>query len=697
MLTLWTKDAFYKEEMRDENGAVRLGDGGLLRFSGVTFEKSLQYVVFTVSDGYNGNYANVYIDEETPENLILKDAFLPANHHKFAKHTASYAIQGIEGVHDVIIRVRYSAPRRHAPLLHTIEFTDKKPEGFGFYYGSAKQKNVPVRDIQADTWAFTDDLGRSAPEKVRELRKDKKVIAFYFIANAQESHDFDIYDNSKILYENPEDPAFGPEGSPHYWAEPYFGYYSSKDAWVIRRHAAMLYAAGVDAVCLDVTNHTSYDDVILTIFETFAQMRAEGNPTPQIMFIMPNDACHAADSAKHLYNLIYKDGCYEDLWFRFGKDNKPLICGGPEDADEITGNFFEWRRNWAWTGGLNFWTWVAHTPQPYAYLAETPDVPEEISVSAAQHATTNIGRSYKDGKQPEYHTRYGTEFTTSGEGIYFQEQFDCAIAQDPEVMFITGFNEFTATKFLPHPGSVDSVFLGKKLTENDPFWVDLFSPEYSRDIEPIRGFFGDNYYYQMAANIRAYKGARELPAAQEKAIDINGDFSQWGDVTYTYENVTCMDIPRKHMGNLLCTEYTNDTGRNDFAAAKVAYDAENVYFYVRCREDITAPKQENWMTLYINTGNKTAWNGYSHVVNRTTGIIEECTGGWNWKEAGKAEFKVEGKEMMVKVSRAVLGVEGKLNLRFKWADNSQTDGNAQDFMTLGTVAPVMRFDYVMKA
>ena len=35
-------------------------------------------------------------------------------------------------------------------------------------------------------------------------------------------------------------------------------------------------------------------------------------------------------------------------------------------------------------------------------------------------------------------------------------------------------------------------------------YVDLFSPEYSRDIEPLKGFYKDNYYYQMVNNIRKY-------------------------------------------------------------------------------------------------------------------------------------------------------------------------------------------------
>jgi len=44
--------------------------------------------------------------------------------------------------------------------------------------------------------------------------------------------------------------------------------------------------------------------------------------------------------------------------------------------------------------------------------------------------------------------------------------------------------------------------------------------------------FGDNYYWQMIANIRHYKGARSVPAASPaKPIAIPGDFAQWSATT----------------------------------------------------------------------------------------------------------------------------------------------------------------------
>ena len=54
---------------------------------------------------------------------------------------------------------------------------------------------------------------------------------------------------------------------------------------------------------------------------------------------------------------------------------------------------------------------------------------------------------------------------------------------------------------------------------------DEFSQEGSRDIEPMKGGHGDNYYYQMAANIRRFKGVgRPEPSSSPVTITVDGRF-----------------------------------------------------------------------------------------------------------------------------------------------------------------------------
>lgn len=535
-------------------------------------------------------------------------------------------------------------------------------------------------------------IGADAPAP-----KDKEVLAFYFMVNNEQTAGVKNYDNSKIIWANPQNPQWG-TGS-HYWGEPYFGYYASNDEWVIRRHAKMLTQAGVDAIVLDVTNHTTYDDVINAIFNTFAKMRQEGNDTPQISFMLPNSPAETANSAEYLYKTIYGLGRYKDLWYNF--KGKPLLLG---DSSSLTGellDFFTWRKCWAWSAGKDQWSWVAHVPQPYGYH-ESAGTPEQVSVAMAQHATTNIGRSYSNGRQPDYKEPFGVDITTSGEGIYYKEQWDSALSMDPELVFITGFNEWVAGLYRTNAdGTEGEDFLGVPKSPNSVYFVDNATPEYSRDFEPMRGFFYDNYYYQTVQNIRKYKGTRrQFDVGEKKTIDLAGDFSQWDDVCPEYRDSVGDTWHREaygnHSNNFTENYYENTTGRNDIEAAKVARDDENMYFYVRCTQPITRP-MDNWMVLYLNTDRlyKNGWQGYDFVVNHKLGTLEKFTGGWNFETVGEVDYVVNGREMMLVIPRQSLGLAAgeDITIDFKWADNSQNDGTVYDFMTLGDVAPDMRFNY----
>ena len=55
-------------------------------------------------------------------------------------------------------------------------------------------------------------------------------------------------------------------------------------------------------------------------------------------------------------------------------------------------------------------------------------------------------------------------------------------------------------------------FQCRVLPPGETFFVDRYDSEFNRDIEPMRGGYADNTYWQMSANIRRYKGARPVPA-----------------------------------------------------------------------------------------------------------------------------------------------------------------------------------------
>ena len=79
--------------------------------------------------------------------------------------------------------------------------------------------------------------------------------------------------------------------------------------------------------------------------------------------------------------------------------------------------------------------------------------------------------------------------------------------------------------------------------------------------------------------------------------------------------------------------------------------------------------------------------------------IEHSDCGWRWTEAGKAVWRMEGARLHVAVPRAMLGLSpgAPIDLRFKWADNMQSEGDVMDFTLYGDAAPPGRFAYRYQA
>lgn len=138
------------------------------------------------------------------------------------------------------------------------------------------------------------------------------------------------------------------------------------------------------------------------------------------------------------------------------------------------------------------------------------------------------------------------------------------------------------------------------------FFVDQYTREYSRDIEPMEGGHTDDYYYQMTAFIRRYKGVRKPePASKPKTIAIDGRFDDWRNVRPEYRDTAFDTTRRDHdgWGNSapgVRMHYTNATGRNDFVTLKVTRDDRNVTFYIETRQPITPRADPFWMLLFID-------------------------------------------------------------------------------------------------
>lgn len=566
---------------------------------------------------------------------------------------------------------------------------------------------------KADTWTGTDALGRSLPVNGHGgIRKDKYVGIFYFIWHGAHGYDehgktlsvnegvgeklpgdtVSPYDITKLLAANPQSPAYGPVHSWHYWGEPYFGYYLPDDEWIIRKHAQMLSDAGVDVLILDVTNAAIYLPQVTKLANTYRAMRKEGISTPAISFIV-NSA--PPKTVNRLYEAIYKKGLFKDLWFYW--KGKPLLLCPPEGLNDTTKNFFNSRQSWAWSkdqpwfaDGKDKWAWVDHTPQSYGWH-EAKDKPEQISVSIAEHPMSNIGRSFHNGKEPAV--------KLSGNGLYFDEQWKHALKTDPEFIFVTGWNEWVAMRF--NDGASTS-FLGKSIEKGETYFVDLYNEEFSRDAEPVKGSFNDNYYYQLVNNIRQFKGSRLLPVSStNKNIKVDGLFEDWKKVLPSFTDDYGDTIHRQHPGWGRIKEYVNNSGRNDITECRVTSNDTQIFFYVKTTLPVTSWKSPDWMRLFISIKDKERpnWEGFNYIVNRlpvndfiTT--LEECIGGWNWKKLNNINYRVAGNEMEIAIPKKTLHINTKkFVIDFKWADNSPADGEAMQWLDKGDAAPNARFTY----
>lgn len=555
-------------------------------------------------------------------------------------------------------------------------------------------------------WPATDALGRTLPlhEEVGPVRSNRFVGIFYFLWQSTEVRSGmpsgEPYNVAKILAANPDalkkpkSPLWGPVGVYHYWSEPLLGYYANTDPWVTQRHARWLADAGVDTLIFDTTNAQTYRDVYFALCEAFAEVRRQGGRTPQLCFMVNTAAGQTADK---LFKEFYQPGKHRDLWFMW--QGKPLLLCDPAEARPEWKDFFTLRRaHWPFTltNTPYAWHWEATYPQPYGYT-EDPTVPEQVNVSVAQNLRQEDGKvtNMSDGNARGRSFHKGRQSKESGavtRGLNVEEQWTRARELAPPFVMVTGWNEWIAGRWGKPEGPIQ--------------FVDQYDQEFSRDIEPMLGGHGDNYYLQLVANIRRYKGAAPLPVASgRKTIHLEKGFEQWHGVTPVFQDAPGDTTPRNHRG-VLKLHYTNTSGRNDIIACQVTRDRKNVYFHVQTREPLSPATDPNWMWLLIDVdpmrgGASTGWEGYDFILNRELAgkgetWLEKSTGGWHWERVRRVDYRAEGAHLHLAIPLKALGLAGggkNLTLDFKWVDNAGDAPDVSRFYADGDAAPDGRMRY----
>ena len=324
-------------------------------------------------------------------------------------------------------------------------------------------------------------------------------IWFDYVLHKSDTGVDEYYDISKALSGEAEwggSPAF------HYWSKPALGYYCSSNREVIRTHMTQLYAAGVDFIILDHTNlgygtiENPTDKVLMVdapmiaLFETIMEMRAEGLGTPYVVVWV------GGGGDQRLYDYLYDNYYGQEKWadcFVYW-DGKPfLLTTFLHDETNPAPAQFTTRC----MGGLlgrtptkkGQWNFLAVNNAKFCTLNPAGEA-EQIAVCVASQET------YMSADTA--HGRLG--------GLFWYAQWQSAFNFRPKFVTLTWWNEWTAQRLYIQGGAYDGQY----------HFTDAYSAEYSRDIEPMEGGHGDQYYRWMIEYISAYKNHKECPMLVEE-------------------------------------------------------------------------------------------------------------------------------------------------------------------------------------
>jgi len=719
--------------MADDNGTQApyvkdLDTGSYVYYGKVNFgdvsPKGIRMRIYNMGCYSNVGETQVVLDDVQNYPIAKTTVYLDNTEYEWETVTCPIT-EKITGVHDVYLVFR---GKQFGPSW--FEFTKETPEKSKAQLVLDEFKATPASapvERYEDTWVASDILGRKLPDNndVGDPREGKYVGLFYHtwrsVYGKSQNYPYDVTKIINAYDGDPNDiknnlayPYWGPTSSLHFFNESVYGYYTGYDDWARRKQLELFSAADVDALIFDNTNGAfTFFEGYMTFARLIHEMRVEGVDTPQLSFITPFTSSNYTDSTiRTYYDNVYSQGLYSDAWFYW--NGKPLVMGhddifktetGYDDIDkqnkEIM-DFFTFRpaqgNYWYGPAYDTQWPWLEAAPQ-HGFGKKTDGSYEAVAVGTAQNTNNTTAKGTYGAMNGE--GNFGRSYThTNGHlfldetscyyGYNFQEQWDNALKIDPQFIFITGWNEAYATRFEKHAGVVNA-------------FVDGYDNENSRDIEPLKSDFKDNYYLQMVKNIRKFKGVQKTPEAGKKTtIDVKGDFSQWNNIDLTYYDYKGL-VTRDDLMMGETERYVNNTARNDIVTAKVARDDNNIYFYVETADNLTPCTDNAWMRLFINTDRlyATGWEGYDFALNITPATADKLTlsksvGFWKWEDIATVDYKVQGNKLMLAVSKNDLGLAGKTNLdfEFKWADNMQTYGNLmEDFYTNGDAAPEGRFNY----
>ena len=543
-----------------------------------------------------------------------------------------------------------------------------------------------MKKITRSALCGKDSLGRVfEPTDTVPQKRNRKVGIFYLTWHL-ESNGFtsnpgffeDVLDSYDVeTLGSPDSPFFDYKyGSSFYWGMPLFGRYRSNDEWTVRRHIELLTLADIDFLVVDATNSLCYLEEYLVLMKVIDESLKAGIPAPKVTFYTNTDS---GTRVRQIYDGIYSKGLYKDTWFTI--NGKPMIIGNDYEVSPELIDFFHFK-NSVWPNAEhddkkdlynrnNAFPWIDFGKQ---HIYTTKDGKESVmSVSTAQNSDPKTacfgenylrgtfgshGRSFHDGKPNITKDSYKY-------GFNFSEQWKIAKKADPDMIHITGWNEWVAGVW--------------RMNKENPVAIyDCLNAEYSRDIEPMKDGYGDAYYQLMIDEIRLYKGI------DKDSITL----------PVRYENPSTAAIQRrtKTPDGLI----KDDSLRSVITACEVKKEDGLYVFSAETKNNIDIDdKIGDKMRLYVNTkvpgGFEYCFNMRA-VDNQKTAAAKREDG--RWKRLCLTDYVIDGKKIELKIPEALF--ENEDTVYFKWVDSRVPCHNNNDFYLYGSVAPLGGLYYKIK-
>jgi hypothetical protein len=340
-----------------------------------------------------------------------------------------------------------------------------------------------------------------------------KFGIFYSTWHCRAAHANPVHDISRVLAG--EQAWHADYQTFYYWDQPAAGYYCpSEDDARLRRHAELLRDAGIDFAFIDATNHAyvgaGSDDTPGMILRPLDRLLAVWSTVPGAPRLVPWVPVVAATADASRYTLdamLARLAAYPGMQFQYL--GKPLLlitenAQYPVNAtrEAALASPYTVRRTWAM---------YANDGAPWSFMQPCRSSPTSSEPCEQRVARAADGRFEQISIAAAYQQTYMNvpSATPKHRGLTFRKQFERAFDwPETPIITITGWNEWIAQR--QRCGQDPSC---PCTTYPDGCFLDQWTVEYSRDIEPGANEMGTYYYDLMRACIALFRTGGQCDAA----------------------------------------------------------------------------------------------------------------------------------------------------------------------------------------